>query len=157
MKKFVIWLVLAVLFIASCTKTIYLPIHTTETVTVHDTTVLHTTDTLVKVPEVRLQDIVDVTDTLELRSSLALSRAWLDTTFNALRGTLVQNGKLPVQIVERERIVYRDSIRDREVPVPVEVTKEVRYVPWFVKVLAWLGGIGLLLGVGWLLRKFGVI
>lgn len=157
MKKFVIWLVLAVIFTASCTKTIYLPIHSKETVTVHDTTVLHKVDTLVKVPEVRLQDIVDVTDTLELRSSLVLSRSWLDTTFNALRGTLIQNGKLPVQVQWKERIVYRDSIRDREVPVPVEVTKEVRYVPWIVKVLAWVGGVGLLLGVVWVLRKFGVI
>lgn len=145
------------LLAVACGTVKYVPIKTTEYVTVRDTTVLHLRDTLVKVPEIRYKDFTGLLDTLFIRTKISEFRAYCDTTAGVLRGDVTQSGKIPVQIVERERIVYRDSIRDREVPVPVEVTKEVRYVPWIVKVLAWLGGIGLLLGVGWLLRKFGIL
>ena len=149
-------IIASVLMLVAC-KTVYVPVEHRVEVAVHDTTVFHKVDTLVKVPEVRLQDIVDVTDTLELRSSLALSRAWLDTTFNSLRGTLVQEGKLPVQIVERERVVYRDSVAYQEKPVPYEVVKERNVVPLFWRIFGAIGIASLAVAVCWILRRFKVL
>lgn len=142
---------LFLLLLGGCRTVRYVPVKEYVQVAVHDTTTLRVTDTLVRVPEVRLADLVDLNDTLVIRSPLAVSRSWMDTTFNALRGELVQEGSLPVTIVERERVVYRDSIRDREVPVPVEVPTP--YTPWYSKALSAVGILALLLLAGWTLLK----
>lgn len=119
------------LLVLSC-KTVYVPVKETEYVAVHDTTVLHRTDTLVKVPEFHLSDYAGLGDTLVLKSSVAESRAWVDSSLMVLKGRLIQTGTVPVQVVEKERVVYRDSIITRDVPVPVEVVKTVhpRYEAW---------------------------
>lgn len=119
------------LLVLSC-KTVYVPVKETEYVAVHDTTVLHRTDTLVRVPEFHLSDYAGLSDTLVLQASNSEARAWVDSNAMVLKGTLVQDGKIPVQVVEKERVVYRDSIITRDVPVPVEVVKTVhpRYEPW---------------------------
>ena len=121
----------AISFSACSPKIVYVPVEHTEYVTVKDTTVLHKTDTLVQVPEVSIADYINVADTLRLEAPYAVSKAWVDTTSNTLKGTLRQGGKLPVQIVEKERIVYRDSISYQEKPVPVEVEKIVKRTPFF--------------------------
>lgn len=119
------------LLVLSC-KTVYVPVKETEYVAVHDTTVLHRTDTLVQVPEFHLSDYAGLSDTLVLQASNSEARAWVDSNAMVLKGTLVQDGKIPVQIVEKERVVYRDSIITKDVPVPVEVVKTVhpRYEAW---------------------------
>ena len=119
------------LLVLSC-KTVYVPVKETEYVAVHDTTVLHRTDTLVRVPEFHLSDYAGLSDTLVLQASNSEARAWVDSNVMVLKGTLVQDGRIPVQVVEKERVVYRDSIITRDVPVPVEVVKTVhpRYEPW---------------------------
>ena len=131
------------LLVLSC-KTVYVPVKETEYVAVHDTTVLHRTDTLVKVPEFHLSDYTGLGDTLVLKSSVAESRTWVDSSLMVLKGRLVQTGTVPVQIVEKERVVYRDSIITRDVPVPVEVTKTVH--PDYEWVL-WLWFIASLVGL----------
>lgn len=159
MRIFTLWSLVAVLIttISACSKTVYVPVIQKEVVSVHDTTVLHQRDTLVKVPEVRYKDFVGLLDTLVLETGLARSTAFVDTTAGVLKGTLEQRGKLPVQVQWKERVVYRDSVSYRDVPVPVEVVKRERYVPWIVKVLAALGGIAAAGAVFWLLRRFKVI
>lgn len=49
--------------------------------------------------------------------------------------------------------ILRDTIRIiRQDSIPYEVTitevKEVKYIPWWCKVLSWIGGICLILGIG---------
>lgn len=145
------------LLAGSCGTVKYVPVKTTEYVTVRDTTVLHLRDTLVKVPEIRYKDFTGLLDTLFIRTKISEFRAYCDTTAGVLRGDVTQSGKIPVQIVERERIVYRDSIRDREVPVPVEVVKRERYVPWFWRFFAVIGIVATAGVVFWLLRKLKVL
>lgn len=144
---------LSVLLSVGCTKTIYVPVERTEYVAVHDTTRIHTTDTLVKVPEFHLSDYAGLRDTLTLSSSLTTSRSWVDTVGLVLRGELEQTGSLPVQVRWKERVVWRDSIRTEDKPYPVEVTKEVRYVPWYFKALSFVGLIALLVAGIWVYRK----
>ena len=109
-KLIIVFGLLAVVFAACSPKIIQVPVVHTEYVTVRDTTVLHRTDTLVQVPEVSLADYINVADTLRLEAPYATSTAWVDTTLGILKGRLVQGGKLPVQVVEKERIVRKDSI-----------------------------------------------
>lgn len=154
MDKTGIFVFFVLILATSCAKRIYVPIETIKEVRVTDTTYLHRTDTLVQVPEVSIADFIDVRDTLVLRASNATATAWVDTTFNALKGRLVQGGKLPVQVVEKERIVYRDSITTKE--VPVEVEKPVPYTPKFWKFFGWIGMFSLVAAVLLILRKLKV-
>lgn len=147
-------LVIAALFalvFTACTKKIYVPVEKIREVSVHDTTVLHKTDTLVKIPEVSIADFIDLKDTLIMRASNSEARAWVDTSLSVLKGRLVQSGKVPVQIVERERVVYRDSLVYQDKPVPVEVPKP--YVPWPWKAMSVVG----LLALAWIALKLFVL
>ena len=140
MKKFYsILAILLVLLVASCKTIQYVPVKEYVQVAVHDTTFLHRTDTLVQVPEVSISDFIDLKDTLIMRGTLSESRSWVDSTAMVLKGRLVQTGKIPVQIVEKERVIYRDSTSQVEIPVPFEVEKRVPYVPFFWKLFSVIG------------------
>lgn len=141
-------------FVGCSPKIVYVPVEHTEYVTVRDTTVLHRTDTLVQIPEVSIADYIDLNDTLRISAPFAEMSAWVDSTFNKVAGTLKQGGKLPVQVIEKERLVYRDSIQVKEVPVPVEVEKIVKHVPWIYRVMTGIGFVAIGLLFGWLLGKF---
>ena len=150
--------IIAGLIMSSCSpKTVYIPIEKIREVSVHDTTYLHKTDTLVKVPEVSISDYINVADTLRLEATYATSTAWVDTTLGILKGRLVQAGKLPVQIVERERVVYRDSIERVEVPVPVEVEKVKWKVPWFWRFFSVIGILATAAATVLILRKLHIL
>ena len=43
------------------------------------------------------------------------------------------------QVVYKEKIVYRDSLITKEIPVPVEVEKKVPFVPFPWKFLSVIG------------------
>ena len=129
-KSLVFFALLPLVF--GCKVIQYVPVKETEYVTVKDTTYLHKTDTLVQVPEFHLSDYAGLCDTLVLKASNSEATAWVDSTAMVLKGRLVQTGKIPVQIVEKERVVYKDSVVTKEVPVPVEVVKTVhpKYEKW---------------------------
>lgn len=153
MRKF-LFLFLVAVFFTSCTTIKYVPVETVKEIAVHDTTYLHRTDTLVQIPETTIADYINVADTLRLEAPYASSAAWVDTTLGILKGRLVQGGKLPVQVVEKERIVTKDSLVYQDRPVPVEVEKIVKHTPWYTKVLAWIGFAALMLLAGFLVWKF---
>lgn len=149
-------IVTAVLLLVAC-KTVYVPVEHRVEVAVHDTTVLHHIDTLVKVPEFHISDIASLQDTLRLEASVATATAWVDTASLSLKGRLDQNGSLPVKVLWKERIVYRDSVAYQEKPVPYEVVKRERYVPWFYRLFAVIGIASLAVAVFWILRRFKVL
>ena len=154
MKKFYsILAILLALLVASCKTIQYVPVETIKEVKVHDTTYLHRTDTLVQVPEVSISDFIDLKDTLIMRGTLSEARSWVDSTAMVLKGRLVQTGKIPVQIVEKERVVYRDSLVKQEIPVPFEVEKRVPYVPFFWKLFSVIG----ILALAYLAFRFFVL
>jgi len=128
----------------SCAPVKYIPVETTKYVTVRDSVYLRDTVVKVELEKARLSDFVDLGDTLILQTDLARSTAFIQGNTGKLKGTL-ENIKpyveKPVQI--RERIVVRDSVITQEVPVPVEVEKRVRYVPFIYKLLSLFGAIAL--------------
>lgn len=142
--------VLIVSLITSCSPKVA-TIETTKYIAVHDTTFLHRTDTLVQVPQVSIADFIDITDTLKLVGTHSSATAWVDTTHRVLAGKLIQGGKLPVQIIEKERVVVKDSLITRE--IPIEVEKPVPYVPLFWKIMSTIGILAIAAVALWLVFK----
>ena len=145
---------LAPAIIIGCTKKIYIPVEKTEYVAVHDTTYFHRTETLVQIPEVKLGDFIDLTDTLRLSTDFSIMSAWVDTTHNVLAGRLEQGGKLPVQVVEKERIVRKDSLIYQQVPYPVIEEKIVKVVPLFWRIMSVIGILAIAVVAFWIWHKF---
>lgn len=124
MKKFVLFLALA-LSVYSCGIFKHTPpeehvtiIHYVDSTRWHDTTVFK------EIPVEKIVNIIPVGDSSHLETSLATSDAWADTI--GLHHTLKnKDGVIPIKVQWKERIVYKDSIKIEEKPVPYEVVKEV--------------------------------
>lgn len=153
-RFFIVFGLLAVFFTA-CTTIKYIPVKETEYVTVRDSVYFRDTLVRVELEKARLSDFCDLTDTLVLSTDLARSTAYLDSTSGKLKGTLENIKKYvekPVQI--KEKIVYRDSVTTKEIPVPVEVEKIVKKTPLLTKIFAWIGFAALMLLAGSLVWRF---
>ena len=132
--------VISTALIAACTTVRYVPIKETEYVHIRDSVYFRDTLVRVELEKARLADFCDVNDTLVLQTDLARSTAFLDTTSGKLKGTL-ENTKRYVEknVPLKEKIVYKDSIVYQDKPVPVEVEKVVKVVPWFFRVCTVIG------------------
>ena len=97
------------------------------------------------------EKVVEITkplDTLRMETTYAKAEAYLDTNMQALRGYLENKDNIPVktQIKWKEKIVYKDSISRKEIPVPTpyEVVRYPKSYWWFMGIsLAALAFIGL--------------
>ena len=123
--------------------------HVTETHYV-DSTRWHDSTIYYIVPIERYRDYTSLLDTLKLETSLAKAEAYVDTTNNTLKGS-IENKKdsLKTVIKWKERIVQKDSLVYKE--VPVEVEKEVTKYP---KTYWWFMGISILAAVYVALKVF---
>ena len=158
-KSFIIPLLIAVIFAACSPKVLYVPTNTDTHIEYRDS-VVYKVDTLrIPVPVETVKEVVPPMDTLKMETSVAEARVWADTDTKTLKGEM-RNKKTELsqpQVIYKEKTVYRDSLITKEIPVPVEVEKPVKYIPWIVKVLAWLGGISLVATVIYILRKFHIL
>lgn len=146
-KSFIIPLSIAVIFTACSPRIIHTPVKDSISVERRDS-VIYRVDTLrIPVPVETVKEVVPPMDTLKMETSVAEAKVWADTSTKTLKGEL-KNKKTELskpQVVYKEKTVYRDSLITKEIPVPVEVEKEVKYVPWPVKMFAYLGGISLVI------------
>lgn len=158
MKGKLLILAATVALVFGCGTVKYVPVETIKEVHVKDSVYVRDTLVRIELEKARLVDFVDVGDTLVLQTDLARSTAFLDTTSRKLKGTL-ENIKPYVEkpIPVQHKIEYRDTVITKEVPVPVEVTKEVRYIPWWAKVLSWIGGLSLAAAIIYILLKIGIL
>lgn len=145
MRKLAIWLVFGVFFaaLAACSTIKYIPVKETEYVHVHDTTYFRDTTIRYQIEKERYTDYAGLLDTLKLSTAYADARAYIDTTANLLKGSIESKPEKEIVVKWKEREVRRDSVVYRDVPYPVEVEKPVKYVPFLVKLLAWIGGLAL--------------
>lgn len=141
MKKITTCLLIAVLFSACSPKIVYVPTNTDTHIEYRDS-VIYKVDTLkIPVPVETVKEVVPPMDTLKMETSVAEARAWVDSTTKTLKGDM-KNKKTELsqpQVVYKEKTVYRDSLVEKEVPVPVEVEKKVPYVPFFWRFLSVIG------------------
>lgn len=140
MKKILI-LILSILCCITACKTIqYVPIKGDTQVEYRDTTIWR--DSLIYTPVEVVKEVVPELDTLNMETSLATATAYLDITTRTLKGKIENKKGITEQIKWREKIVYRDSISYKE--IPVEVTKEVvktkhpfyEWLLWLVSILS---------------------
>lgn len=123
-----------------------------DTVVEYRDSTIFRTDTLeVPVPVEKTVEITP-TDTLRMETSLAKSVSYYDKDIRMLRGSL-ENKKttIPVKVEYKDRIITRDSIVVKEVPVEVQVEKVVKHVPWWAKFLSGIGFAALAYGIARLL------
>lgn len=136
MKKFAIISTLLALTI-SCGTVKPLPPANNNT-SVKDSVVIHIVDSVRIIPKEVIKDVVPQYDTLVMETSMAKSVSYVDTTTHTLKGTLNNKSGVTEKIVYKDKLVYKDSIQIKEIPYPVEVTKEVTKYPktywWFMAI-----------------------
>lgn len=125
-------------FFAGC-KVQYVPVEHTEYVTVRDSVYLRDTTIQYKIEKEYVRDYTGLLDTLDMETSYASARAWVDTSRATLSGEIKNKENvinIPVQV--KEKVTVRDSIvyQDRPVPVEVVVTK-TKYPAAFWWLLGW--------------------
>lgn len=93
-------------------------------------------------------------DTLVLRTSLAESKSWLDTSSAYLVGEIRNLNALEVKYIEVDKWHTKDSLVYKEKPVPYQVIEEKMYIPTFAWIcIVWAAISIVLLGL-WLYFKF---
>ena len=152
-KKFLICLILAFYgFLTGCSTQKYLPASNIKIIS-KDSLVVHTELVSVAIPNESHSIITKSKSHLE--TSVATSDAEIDS-LGLLHHTLTnKKDSLKREIQYVDKIVYRDSIERRE--VPVEVEKPVPYIPKFHQFTFVLFWIFVLFIVIKLLRKLGFL
>lgn len=112
--------------ISSCRSYKEVPVQTIEKIVYHDSLIYIKDSVLVKVPFEVVKNTALPMDTSFLKTSLAESMAYIDTTNNKLKHTLTQKGELKVLIDTIVEIRYVDRIVSKDVPIKVEVVKYKR-------------------------------
>lgn len=151
MKKSII-LFFITAFLSACA--VQKPPVTNTIIEYRDTTIFKTDTVKVDIP---VEKVVEITpgDTLRMETSIAKAEAFYNRDIKMLQGKLENKpGSIKTEVVYKERVITKDSLVYKEVPVEVEVEKIVKVVPWWAKILSFFGFISLVLVVGWLVIKF---
>lgn len=145
MKSFLRYTAFLVILLSlfSCGTIKPIPVQTETIYNYRDSLVIKDSVRVVDLPVERIIDIKPIYDTLELETSLAASKTWLDTTFHMLRGEIQNKPQANIQTPYEEHIVYRDSIVTQEVPVEVEKIAKTHFgyekYLWIWTILSVLG------------------
>lgn len=141
-------LAIGLLMMTSCAGIKEIPVQTVEKVVYRDS-LIYIKDTLrVEVPKEVVKEVIPQIDTSYLKTSLAESVAYLDTTERKLHHTLTQKGEVKIKYDTIVKVQYVDRIVEKEVPVEVEVIKYKRDTFYWV-LLGWAA-----LCVGYALLNF---
>ena len=136
-KHFNIFLfILFLLSFIGCSTTRYVPVKEIEKEVINYKDSIQIRDSIVVIPVERIVDIVPAYDTLNLETTQAKARAYVDTTLHLLRGEIENKGETKTEVREVVKFVERTDTVYVEKPVPYEVEKRVRYVPSFFKFTA---------------------
>lgn len=120
-------------FLSGCSVTKYVPTESETKVVYRDSLIFRTDTVAIPVPYERVVEVVPMMDTLYMENTVAEAVAYCDTALGALRGNLTtKDVELKKEIQYVDRIVYRDSVVVKE--VPVVTTEIVRKAPKW----AWL-------------------
>ena len=129
-------LTIGLLLMTSCGSVKQIPVQTVEKVVYRDS-LIYLKDTLrIEVPKEVIKEVVQQMDTSYLKTSLAESIAYVDTTEHKLHHTLTQKGELKIQYDTIVTVQYVDRIIEKDVPVEVEVVKYKRDTFFWV-LLGW--------------------
>lgn len=138
-------IVAALSILIGCGTTKYIPVDTkTETIINYvDSTRWIVKDSTIIIPIERYKEYEGWLDTLVIDGSLSVSKAWNDTSYHKIVGTLENKAEntLKTRIEYRDRVVVKTDSIYIEKPIPIEVEKVVKKNP---KLLWWSLGINIL-------------
>lgn len=153
MKRLLVYFVLVAVVFTACTTIKYVPVKETEYVTIKDSVYFRDTTIQYRIEKEYVKEYAK--DTLRLSTKYSDFTAYQDTLSGLLSGYAKNKEKLiDIPMSVKEKIVYKDSIVTKEVPVPVEVEKKVKFVPWYAKILSGFGIVFLILAALWAGKKF---
>lgn len=149
MKKLILLILLFV--VCSCGTVKQIPVNNKEVVNIRDSVVLRDSVITTYINKERIKEVVPELDTLVMNTKYAKSISYLDTTTNTLQGTLEQldSVPVPVKVVFKDKIITKEKVIEKEIPVPVEVVREKKVTP---KWIWWSLGLNFLIFVIFLLR-----
>lgn len=136
-------LLLTLTFIIAVSCSLFKEVPVKDQINIRDSIAIHQVDSVVYIPKEVIKDIVPVYDTLKMETFMAQAEAYVDTTTHTLKGSLKNKQGTTTKIKYVDRVQYRDSIQIKEVPIPVEVEKEVKIHPWYERILWIMSTIGL--------------
>lgn len=140
------------LAMTACSTIKYVPVKEYVTVTETQTEYLRDTLVQVQIEKEYIRDYAGLLDTLRMETAYSKFVAFVDTSEVKLSGTARNKSEnvinVPVQV--KEKVIVRDSLVYKDVPVPVEVVKTVH--PKYEWAL-WVWGIVSLLVLGFLLYR----
>lgn len=133
-KHFNIFLfIIFLLTFMGCSTTRYVPAKETEKEVTNYKDSIRIKDSIVVIPVERIVDIVPAYDTLNLETTQAKAKAYVDTALHLLRGSIENKDKAKTEVREVVKFVERTDTLYIDKPVPYEVEKQVRYVPAIYK------------------------
>lgn len=141
-------LAIGLLMMTSCASIKEIPVQTVEKVVYRDSLIYINDTVRVEVPKEVVKEVIPQIDTSYLKTSLAESVAYVDTTERKLHHTLTQKGEIKIKYDTIVKIQYVDRIVEKDVPVEVEVIKYKRDTFYWV-LLGWA-----VLCVGYALLNF---
>ena len=138
------------LLLTGC-KVQYVPVEHTEYVHTIDSVYFRDTTIQFRIEKEYVRDYTGMLDTLDLETSYASARAWVDTSRATLSGEIRnKENVIDIPVSVKEKVTVRDSIVYQDKPVPVEVEKVVHpKYEWGL----WTWGIVALLLLGFLLYR----
>lgn len=126
MKKSIEILILLAVLFSGCRTIQYVPVKETEYVTVKETEYLKDTLVQYQIEKEYIRDWTGLLDTLRMETSYASARAWVDTSKAVLAGEIKnRENVINVPVSVKEKVIVKDSIVYKDVPVPVEVIKTI--------------------------------
>lgn len=108
-------------------------------------------DSIVITPIERIVDIVSQYDTLHLQTSLAKSKAWVDTTTHSLRGEITN--KEQTQNKNRIEVKYVNRVDSVFIEKPIPYPNPVPYVPKAYQYSMGFSIVALLFIIGFIILK----
>lgn len=140
MRKTILAVLLA-LILPSCKTVQYVPLQNDTEVHIIDSVAIHYLDSIRIYEATRYREMGWLTDTLRVKTERGTEvTVFADTVKELLTADVKEK---PVEektkYVFKDRLVFKDSIRTVEKPVPVEVTKEVKYIPKFYRIFTIIG------------------
>lgn len=122
-----ILLVMVCFSFIGCGSVQQIPVNNVTKIEYRDTTIFLRDTITVEVPKEVVREVLPQMDTSVLRTTLAESVAYLDTTKRQIKHTLEQKGELRVEYDTIVKYDYIDRYIEKE--VPIEVVKEVKHIP----------------------------
>lgn len=122
------------LLLMGCNGVKQVPVQSVEKIIYKDSIIYLKDTLLITIPVEVIKETIPDIDTSYLKTTLAESTAYLDTTQRKLVHTLIQKGELKIKYDTIVKFQYVDKVIEKEIPVEVEIIKYKRDALFWVLV-----------------------